>query len=163
MQYVITTFWQVIFSDSSTSSFKFWTYNSFMIACFRGNFNVFLKIFDVQTLERCKIVLGYRFRQNENVKLLWYDFFCFAPSKNYLNKFCKAFQQNVLHQVKFILWFFELKTVTCKDDGYLQKENLFIKEIPKNHVLLLLKNPVTLEWFLSPIPHFCDKRKGETD
>ena len=54
--------------------------------------------------------------------------FCFSSSKIYLNKFCKAYQQKVLHQIKFILWFFGLKT--CKDDSDLQKENLFIKKIP---------------------------------
>ena len=40
------------------------------------------------------------------------------------------------------------------------KENLFIKKIPYNHVLLLSKNPVTVEWFSSPIPYFRDKNKG---
>ena len=31
---------------------------------------------------------------------------------------------------------------------------------PRNQVLLLSKNPVTVEWFSSPIPYFCDKNKG---
>ena len=73
----------------------------------------------------------------------------------------KAFQQNVLNQLKFILWFFGLES--CKDDSYMQIQNLFIKEIPKNHVLQLLKNPVTVEWFLSHIPYFCDKSKEYLD
>ena len=46
----------------------------------------------------------------------------------FLNKFCKAFQQKALHQIKFMVWFFGLKTF--KDDNYLQEENLFIKKIP---------------------------------
>ena len=66
--------------------------------------------------------------QNENVKLLRCDFFALLPQKNYLNKFYKALQQNVLHQITFILWFFGLKT--CKDDSYLQIENILIKKIP---------------------------------
>ena len=49
---------------------------------------------------------------------------------------------------------------TCKNDSYVQKENLFIKNVPENHVLILLKNPVIVEWFLSPNLYFCDKSKG---
>ena len=81
--------------------------------------------------------------------------FCFAPSKIYLNKFCKMCQEKALHHIKFILWFFGLKT--CKDDCYLQKKiKIFIKKNASNQVLLLLKNQVTVEWFLSSIPCFCD-------
>ena len=78
---------------------------------------------------------GYEFTE------VWLS--CFASWKMYLSKFCKAFQQNVLHQIKFILWFFGLKT--RKDDIYLQKENVFIKKIPgKKYVLLPFKILVTV-------------------
>ena len=53
-------------------------------------------------------------------------FYC-APSQIYRNKFCKAFQQKALHQIKLGVWFFGLET--CKDDSYQQKENLLIKKI----------------------------------
>ena len=33
----------------------------------------------------------------------------------------------------------------------------------ENHYLLLLKNPVTVEWILVPIPYFCDKSKEYLD
>ena len=49
------------------------------------------------------------------------------------------------------------------DDSYLQKENLFVKKITLNYVLLLLKNPVPIDWFLSPIPYFCDESKEYLD
>ena len=84
--------------------------------------------------------------------------FRFAPSKIY--KFCKAFQQDAFHQISFILWFFGLKTFYGRQ---LPSKKLFIKKIPENHDLLLLKNPVTVEWILAPIPYFCNKSKEYLD
>ena len=52
MQYVIITVRQVIFSDASTSGFKFLTDISLMTAYFRGNFNAFLKSFDAESLDK---------------------------------------------------------------------------------------------------------------
>ena len=128
MQYVIITFRLVIFSDASTSGFKTELIICSWLQAFVANLIFFLEVLIRKILTRCKIVLWYRFRQNKNVKLLRCDLFCFAPSNIYLNKYCKAFQQNVLHQIKIILWFFGLKT--CKGDIFLQNVNLFIKTIP---------------------------------
>ena len=33
----------------------------------------------------------------------------------------------------------------------MQKEKLVMKKIPEKHVLVLLNNPVTVEWILSPL------------
>ena len=115
----------------------------------------FFKMLMQTVLTRCKIVFWYWFMQNENGKLLMCDCFALLPLKKYLKKFCKRCQQKALHQIKFILRFFGLKT--CKDDCYLQKINLSIKKIPSNQVFLLLKNQVTVEWFLSSVPYFFDK------
>ena len=126
MQYVIITFRQVIFSDTSTSGLNLnWQFvHHYMLS---WQFLVlFFKVLLRKVLARCKLVLWYRFRQNENVTAVW-DFF-FAPSWIYLSKFCTVFQQKALHQIKFILWFFGLET--CKQDSYLQKANLFIQKIP---------------------------------
>ena len=142
----------------SNFRFSICTDNSFMIAGFRGNSNAFLKIFDAANLDKMLNRASVQIQAIWECKITEVWLFWFAPSKIYLNKFCKACQQKVLHQIKFILWFSGLKI--CKDDSYLQKENLFIKTIPLNHVLLLLKNPVTVEWFYQPFQTFAIKVKG---
>ena len=42
---------------------------------------LFLKVLMQKVLKRCKIVLWYRLRQNENGKLLKCDFFALLPLK----------------------------------------------------------------------------------
>ena len=69
MQYVNITFRQVIFSDTSTSGFKSeLIIRSLLHALVAIFFMFFLKVLMRKVLKRCKIVLCYRFRQNENGK-----------------------------------------------------------------------------------------------
>ena len=51
MQYVIITFRQVIFSDASTSEFKSELIIRSLLHAFVAIFNVFLKSFDVESLD----------------------------------------------------------------------------------------------------------------
>ena len=129
MQYVIITLQRVIFSDTSTSDFTSELRIRSWLHAFVAFLMLLLKVLMWKVLTRCKIVLRYRFRQNENVKILRCDFFCFAPSKIYLTKFCQALQQKVLYQIKLILWFSGLKTF--KDDRYPQKANLSSRKFLK--------------------------------
>ena len=50
MQYVIITFWQVIFSDASTSGFKFELIFHSSLHAFVAIVKVFLKSFDAESL-----------------------------------------------------------------------------------------------------------------
>ena len=127
MPYVIITFRRVIFSDASTSGFKSELILRSLLQLSWQFSMLFFKVLMWNVFTRCKIVLWYRFRQKWELKITEVWIYCFAPSEIYLYKFCKAFQQKSFHQIMFILWFFGMKT--CKDDSYLQKENLFIKKI----------------------------------
>ena len=155
MQYVIITFRQVIFMDASTSGFKSKLIIRSLLHTFVAIVNAFLKNFDANSLDKMynSVLVLIHAKWERKITHVW--LFCFAPSKIYLNNFCKMCQQKAFHPIKFILWFFGLKT--CKDDCYLQKINLFIKKIPSNQVLLPLKNQVIVEWFLLSVPYFCDK------
>ena len=77
MQYVIITFLQVIFSNASTSGFK----SELIIRSLLHAFVAILKVLMRKVLARCKIVLLYRFSQNNNGKLLRCDFFALLPLK----------------------------------------------------------------------------------
>ena len=89
--------WYAIFKHNFSTSnnqrcinfrFKIWTENSFMIACFRGNFQCCSKKFVCgKFLTRYKILLWYRFRQNEDGKSLTCDFFGLLPLKFILTRF----------------------------------------------------------------------------
>ena len=68
MPYEIITFGRVIFSDASTSGFKSELIIRSLSHAVVAIFNVFLKSFDAESLDEIKIVLWYRFRQNENGK-----------------------------------------------------------------------------------------------
>ena len=163
MQYVIITFRQVIFSDASTSGLKSeLIINSFMIACFRGNFQCCSKTFYAESFDKIKncALVQIQAKWGREITEVW--LFWSGPFRIYLNTFCKTFRLKPVHQIKWILWLFGLKT--CKDDSYMQKENLFIENVPENHILLLLKKPVTVEYFLSPNLYFyftfCHKSWG---
>ena len=159
MQNVVINFRQVIFSNASSSGLKSELIIRWWLHAFVVIFNAVAKSFMRKVLTKYKLCFGTdsgKMRTGNH----WGVNFWFAPFKIYLITFCKAFRQKSVHQIKWILWFFGLKT--CKDDSYMQKENLFIKNVLENHVLLLLKTPVTVEWFLSPniLCYFCYKSKG---
>ena len=89
---------------------------------------LFLKVLMQKVLVRCKIVLRYRLRQNENVKLLRCDFFVLLPRNCILTSFVKRFSKTFC--IKLILfcdfpdWKHVTTIATCK------KKNLFIKKMP---------------------------------
>ena len=90
-----------------------------MIVFFVAIFNAFLKSFDSDSLDNLKNSAFVQIQAEWERKITEVLRFWFAPSEININKFCKAFQKNAFHQIKFILWFFGLKT--CKYDSYLQK------------------------------------------
>ena len=158
MQYVIITFRQVIFSDASTSDFKSELIVRSLLHAFVEILMFFFEVLMRKVLTRCKIVLWYRFRQNENGKFLRCDFFALLPLKLILTSYVTRFnKKKTLNQIKFNLWFFGLET--CKDDSYQQK-NFPSRKFLKTMFLLLLKIPVTVEWFDHPLRTFAIKKKS---
>ena len=54
MPYVIINFWRVIFSDASTSGFKYELIIRWLLHAFEAIFNAFLKSFDAESLDKMK-------------------------------------------------------------------------------------------------------------
>ena len=64
-----------------------------------------LEVLMRKVLTRCKIVLWYRFRQNENVKLLRCDFFALPSQTFSLTSFVKRFSKKFAsNQVYFVIF-----------------------------------------------------------
>ena len=108
MPYVIITFRRVIFSDVSTSGFKSELIIRSLLRAFVAIFNASLKIFLMRkVLTRCKMVRWYRFRQNENGKLLRCDFFALLPLKCILTSFVKRFSKTLCIKSSLFCDFFD--------------------------------------------------------
>ena len=92
---------------------------------------LFLKVLMQKVLTRCKIVLWYRFRQNEDGKWLRCDFFGYAPSIIYRNKLCKVFSKKLCIKSSLVCDFLDWKHVrmiaTCKKKTFSSRK--FIKTI----------------------------------
>ena len=80
---------------------------------------LFLKVLMRQVLTRCKIVLWYRFRQNENGKLLKWDFFALLPLKFIFTSYVKCFSKTYCSKSSlfcdFSNWKHVRTTATCKN------------------------------------------------
>ena len=131
MPYLIITFRRVIFSDTSTSSFKSELMIRSLWHALVAIWMLFLKVLMRKVLTRYKIVLWYRFRRKWEWRINEVRLFCFAPSWIYGNKFCKAFKQKALHQTNLFCDFSDLKHVrtiaTCKMKTFLSRK--FLKTI----------------------------------
>ena len=127
-----------------------------MIAYFRDNFNA-LKSFDAENLDKMLNSALVQIQVKWEWKITEVLLFCFVPSKIWIKRSCKAFPHNILHQIKFILWFFRLKT--CKEDIYLQKEKPFYKENSfKPYFATFEKSDHRRMIFIAQFK-FCDKSK----
>ena len=118
-------FWQVIFSDASTSGFKseLLILNDCMLSW--QVFMLFLKVLMRKVLTGCKIVLWYKFRQIENGKLLRWDFFSLLPLKIILTSFVKCFRKTLCMKSSLFCDFSDWKHVrtiaTCKKKTFSSK------------------------------------------
>ena len=92
---------------------------------------LFLKVLMWKHLTRYKIVLWYRFRQNENKNLLWCDFFALLPQKiiltSYVKRFSKKFCINSSLFCDFSDWKHVRTTATCKKKTFSSRK--FLKTI----------------------------------
>ena len=138
-----------MFSDASASGCKSELRIRSWLQAFMAILKAFLKHFDVESLDK---MLNSAFVQIQT-KSLKLNFFASLPLKFIWTSFVKHFRKRLCIKLSQFYDFFY-----CKYESYMQKELFFIKKkIPENHVLLLLNNSVTAEWFLSPILYFCNK------
>ena len=128
LQYLIITFGQVISTDASTSGLKSELIIHSLLHAFVAIFNAFLKSFDAEGLPRCKIVLRYRFRQNDNGNLLKCDFFELLPLKVILTCFVKRFSKKLFIKSSLFCDFSDWKHVrtiaTCKKKTFSSRKFL---------------------------------------
>ena len=123
MKHVIITFRQVhvLFSDSSTSGLKSALIIRSWLPAFVAILMLFLKFLMRKVFNSALIVLKvpwYRFRKNENVKLLRCYFFALLPQKFILTGFVKRFSEKVWIKSSLFCDFSNWKHVrtiaTCK-------------------------------------------------
>ena len=128
MQYEIITLRQVIFSDAATSGLKSELKIRLWLHAFVAILMLFLKFLMQKVLIKCKIVLQYRFRQNENVKLLRRDLFVLLPQKFILASFVKRFSIKFCIKSSLFCDFPDWKHVrtiaTCKKKTFSSKKIL---------------------------------------
>ena len=89
---------------------------------------LFLKLLMRNVLTRFKIVFWYRFRQNENGKLLTCDFFALLPLKFILTSFVKCLSKNLCIKSSLFCDFSGWKHVrtiaTCKKKTFSSRKFL---------------------------------------
>ena len=121
---IFIAFRRVIFSDASTSGFKSELILLSLLQLSWQFSMLFFKVLMWNVFTRCKIVLWYRFRQNENWKLLRCEFIA-------LLSFVKRFSKNLFIKSCLFCDFSELKHVrtiaTCKKKTFLSRK--FIKTL----------------------------------
>ena len=126
MPYVIITFRRVIFSDASTSGFKSELILRSLLQLSWQFSMLFFKVLMWNVFTRCKIVLWYRFRQNENWKLLRCEFIALLPLKFILTSFVKRFSKIFFIKSCLFCDFSEWKHVrtiaTCKKKTFLSRK-----------------------------------------
>ena len=87
---------------------------------------LFLKVLMRKVLTRCKIVLWYRFRQNENGELLKCDLFALLPLTFILTGFVKIFSKKLCIKSSLFCDFSDSKHVrtiaTCKKKTFCNKK-----------------------------------------
>ena len=128
MQHVIITFRQVLFSNASTSGFKSALIIRSWLPASVAILMLFLKFLIRKVLTRCKIVPWYRYRRNENVKLLRCDFFVLLPQKFILTSFVKRFSENFWIKSRLFCDFSDWKHVralaTCKKKTFSSRNSV---------------------------------------
>ena len=89
---------------------------------------LFFKVLMRKVLTRCKIVIWYRFRQNENGKLLRCEFFALLPLKSILTSFVKRFSKTLCIKSCLFCDFSDWKHVStiesCKKKTFLSRKFL---------------------------------------
>ena len=119
----------------------------------------FLKVLIRKVLTRCKIVLWYRFRQNENGILLKCDVFASHPLKFYLTSFVKRSSKKLCIKSSLFCdfpgWKHGGMIVTCKKKTFLSRKFL------KTMLCYFWKIRSQSNYFYHP--YFCDKSKGYLD
>ena len=121
---------------------------------------VFLKALMWKVLTTYKIVIWYRFRQNENGKLLRCEFSALLPLKFILASFVKRFIKQFCIKSSLFCNFSDWKHVrtiaTCQKKTFHQENSVkpcFATSEKSGHSRMIL----------SPIPYFCDKSKRYLD
>ena len=121
---------------------------------------LFVKVLMRNVLTTCKIVFWYRFRQNENGKLLMCDFFALLPLTFILTSFVKRFSKTLCIKSSLFCDFSGWKHVrtlaTCKKKTFHQENSLkpcFATFETSGHSRMIL----------SHILVFCDKSKEYLD